>query len=88
VAGFEFRSGWFYANIMCADFKVPLRSAQGDYRSGLTMDQQTDTPLDQADEDILTDTVSDEALEAAGTEGGSPGLFPTSPIPATTISCC
>jgi hypothetical protein len=45
------------------------------------------TDLDQADEDILTYTVSDEAVEAAGTEG-SPRLFPTSPIPATTISCC
>jgi hypothetical protein len=33
------------------------------------MDQQTDTTLDQADEEILTSTVSDEALEAAaGTE--------------------
>jgi hypothetical protein len=51
------------------------------------MDQQTDTDLDQADENILTYTVSDEAVEAAGTEG-SPRLFPTSPIPATTISCC
>jgi hypothetical protein len=36
------------------------------------MDQQTDTDLDQADEDILTYTVSDEALEAAaGTERGA-----------------
>ena len=36
------------------------------------MNDQTTTDLDQADEDILTDTVSDEALEAAaaGTEGG------------------
>ena len=33
------------------------------------MNQQIDTDLDQADEDILTYTVSDEALEAAaGTE--------------------
>jgi hypothetical protein len=29
------------------------------------MDQQTDIELEQADEDILTHTVSDEALEAA-----------------------
>ena len=36
------------------------------------MDQQTDTDLDQADEEILTYTVSDEALEAAaGTERGA-----------------
>jgi hypothetical protein len=36
------------------------------------MDQQTDTDLDQADEQILTYTVSDEALEAAaGAEGGA-----------------
>jgi hypothetical protein len=35
------------------------------------MDQQTDTDLDQADEEILTYTVSDETLEAAaGTERG------------------
>jgi hypothetical protein len=42
------------------------------------MDQQTDIDLDQADEDILTSTVSDEALEAAGgTERGwrSPTTF-------------
>jgi hypothetical protein len=32
------------------------------------MDLQIDTGLDQADEDILTSTVSDEALEAAGSE--------------------
>jgi hypothetical protein len=42
------------------------------------MDQQTDTDHDQADEDILTYTVSDEALEAtAGTERG-PVIGPTS----------
>jgi hypothetical protein len=29
------------------------------------MDQQADTELDQADDEILTHTVSDEALEAA-----------------------
>ena len=35
------------------------------------MDQHTNSHLEQADEDILTYTVSDEALEsAAGTEGG------------------
>jgi hypothetical protein len=34
--------------------------------------------LDQADEDILTDTVSDEALEAAGTQTGAlPYLAPS-----------
>jgi hypothetical protein len=47
------------------------------------MHQQTDIDLDQADEEILTHTVSDEALEAAaGTERGGPiarhlGAFPT-----------
>jgi hypothetical protein len=36
------------------------------------MDRQTDTDLDQADEDILTYDVSDEALEAAaGMEKGT-----------------
>jgi hypothetical protein len=40
---------------------------------------ETTIDLDQADEDILTYDVSDEALEAAaGTEGGSP--------PATTYN--
>jgi hypothetical protein len=33
-------------------------------------DPTTTATLDQADEDILTYTVSDEALEAAGTERG------------------
>jgi hypothetical protein len=45
---------------------VPLRDDRGKM-----MDQQTGIDLDQADEDILTSTVSDEALEAAaGTERG------------------
>jgi hypothetical protein len=36
-----------------------------------------DTDLDQVDEDILTYTVSDEALEAAaGTERGAPRACP------------
>jgi hypothetical protein len=41
------------------------------------MDNSTTTgTLDQADEDILTDTVSDEALEAvAGMEGGPPSFY-------------
>ena len=40
------------------------------------MNQQIDTDLDQADEEILTDTVSDEALEAAaGTERGAAAQF-------------
>ena len=38
-------------------------------RIGKYMDQQIDTDLDQADEEILTDTVSDEALEAADGAG-------------------
>jgi hypothetical protein len=47
------------------------------------MDQQTDIDLDQADEDILTYTVSDEALEAAaGTERGGPTPF------VVTNLCC
>ena len=43
------------------------------------MDQQTDIELDQADEEILTYTVSDEALEAAaGREmGGVPSRYAT-----------
>ena len=39
------------------------------------MDDQTNLDLDQTDEDILTDTVSDEALEAAaGMEMGGASL--------------
>jgi hypothetical protein len=35
------------------------------------MDDSSSSTIDQTDEDILSDTVSDEALEAAaGTEGG------------------
>ena len=45
----------------------------------MIMDQQTDIALDQADEEILTYTVSDEALEAAaGPERG--GLLVTGTI--------
>jgi hypothetical protein len=47
------------------------------------MGDQTDH-LDQADEDILTDTVSDEALEAAA--GGPPHLAAT-PDPSTGFYC-
>ncbi len=40
------------------------------------MDQHTNSHLEQADEDILTYTVSDEALEfAAGTEGGGQVIY-------------
>ena len=49
------------------------------------MDQQTNTDLGQAEEEILNPTVSDEALEAAaGTERGvgTPSVRLTSPI------CC
>jgi hypothetical protein len=45
---------------------VPLRDDRGKM-----MDQQTDIDVNQTDEDILTYTVSDEALEAAAsTERG------------------
>jgi hypothetical protein len=50
-------------------------------------EQQTD--LDQADEEILNYTVSDEALEAAaGTEGrGCDSRFPW-PAPTMNRACC
>jgi hypothetical protein len=49
------------------------------------MDQQTDIELDQADEEILTYTVADEALEAAaGTEGGPPHFS----APFSYVSLC
>jgi hypothetical protein len=55
------------------------------------MDNSTTTgTLDQADEDILTYTVSDEALEAvAGMEGG-PLLFTLPPgwPQGSQVNCC
>ncbi|MGE3160355.1 MAG: hypothetical protein AB7K78_27010, partial [Xanthobacteraceae bacterium] len=39
--------------------------------SGLVMDKQSDINLDQTDEDVLTDTISDEALEAAAEAEGA-----------------
>jgi hypothetical protein len=48
------------------------------------MDQQADTDLDQADEEILTYDVSDEALEAAaGTERGGYHSLGPGPQPYT-----
>jgi hypothetical protein len=49
------------------------------------VDKQTDIELDQADEEILAYTVSDEALEvAAGTERG-PTVWSAG---FSTIGCC
>jgi hypothetical protein len=45
------------------------------------MDQQTNTDLDQADEEVLTSALSDEALEAAA---GTQVLFRT----RNSYSCC
>jgi hypothetical protein len=39
------------------------------------MDKQSDANLDQTDEDILTDTISDEALEAAAEPEGVQSTF-------------
>jgi hypothetical protein len=50
------------------------------------VENQQVTAVDEADCDMLTTTVSDEALEAAA--GVAKRAYPTSPIPATTISCC
>ena len=41
----------------------------------LVMDKQSDTNLDLTDEDILTDTISDEALEAAAEPEGVQSTF-------------
>jgi hypothetical protein len=50
-------------------------------------DTTTTATLDQIDEDILTDTVFDEALEAAaGTDRGAP-FFPHS-LPVDPSYCC
>jgi hypothetical protein len=66
-----------------ARLEVILKPRWDDCRPGLfskrvtTMNDQANA-LDQADEEILTYTVSDEALEAAaGTERGAPS-YPTS----------
>jgi hypothetical protein len=65
---------WSFLNFAVAPFAMSgcplLKSFLGSSgpdpgRIGKYMDQQIDTDLDQADEEILTDTVSDEALEAA-----------------------
>jgi hypothetical protein len=51
------------------------------------MDNPANT-LDQADEDILTYTASDEALEAAaGTERGGTSLYPWNPY-SYQSACC
>jgi hypothetical protein len=48
-------------------------------------DPTTTATLDQADEDILTYTASDEALEAAaGTERGQPPVTG----PTNRVECC
>lgn len=48
------------------------------------MDQQSNIELDRADEDILTDTVSDEALEAAS--GAKRGA--DTHMGLSSINCC
>jgi hypothetical protein len=59
----------------------------------MTDDNNTTAGLDQADEDILSYTVSDEALEAAaGTERG-PAYFSAPPVcfytqQTTAAVCC
>jgi hypothetical protein len=50
------------------------------------MDQQTDTDLDQADEEILTYTVSDETFEATGMERSAPSIFTVGS--STYSKCC
>ena len=50
---------------------------------------EQETDLDQADEDILSYTVSDEALEtAAGTEGGFVGYTRHFRTIRTIPDCC
>jgi hypothetical protein len=51
------------------------------------MDPESNMSLDQADEDILTPTVSDDALEAAtGTERATPtGKYGP---PTSGMACC
>jgi hypothetical protein len=53
----------------------------------MTDDNNTTATLDQADEDILTYTISDEALEAAARSerGAGTNSFRDQPLP---ITCC
>jgi hypothetical protein len=49
------------------------------------MKDQANTDRDEADENILTSTVSDEALEAAaGSQSGAPTFF----LPTGYFQCC
>jgi hypothetical protein len=50
------------------------------------MDQETCTDLDQTDEDIGSDTVSDEELEAAS--GAERGPLAASFITGVDFNCC
>ena len=62
--------GRFPSLLLAADRLAALRRRATD-QLPMTDDNNTTAGLDQADEEILTYTVSDEALEAvAGTEGG------------------
>ena len=57
----------------------------------MTDDNNTTAGLDQADEDILSYTVSDEALEAAAvTEGGIVRTLLLCSLPASSFApaCC
>jgi hypothetical protein len=47
----------------------------------------TTTDLDQTDEDILTYTVFDEALEAAAGRSSAPSVFSHNVFPAY-LACC
>jgi hypothetical protein len=51
------------------------------------MDDSSSSTIDQTDEDILSDTVSDEALEAAaGTTQVGPSMFTVGA--STWSNCC
>jgi hypothetical protein len=53
------------------------------------MNDQTDDTLDQTDEDILSYTVSDEALEAAaGTGGVAVTVVASLPCGSVVSGCC
>jgi hypothetical protein len=58
---------------------------RGAQRGAIDMDNPADT-LDQTDEDVLTYTVSDEALEAAAGEGG--GVVSEVYRPTWVFACC
>ena len=78
---------WLDLKSAVAGFEKPHYST-GSETLERTMDQQTNTDLDQTDEDILSYTVSDESLEAAGGAERGAWLAPSAYTRLPGIGCC